>query len=230
MRQLPVRIGYGKNIPFPPVEFPPYERGDPNDKHNGNNYPKHINVPADDAYIAAFRQKNSYLDERSGKICYICAAPKVGAMVSLLATDEMVQAGYAEAVGEPVTFNDAEHEQNFMTRFAPALNLPAAAPALSGLVNGGSGNPEVDRIKRENAEMAALLEENARLKAQLGGDAKPKRPYRRRAQAGEPAQDASDSGPIPVELRRETPAVDAATGSAPARQSFEDFTGVAGNK
>jgi hypothetical protein len=97
--------GYGINIPLTPQTDP---RKYP--EYKFREFPKMLLQKCDDRYVEVWRQRNSYLDERTGKFSYIGVSPRVGSMVPLLATAEDVELGFATAVNDPVIVNNPEAE------------------------------------------------------------------------------------------------------------------------
>ncbi len=144
------KTGYGINVPISkqtdPRNFPDYVFVE---------YPKMMLQVVDKDYIDAWRSRNSYIDDRTGKTCYMSAAPKLGSKQPYVAEEADVDAGYAKTVGEPVTVNTPHEEKEFLR--GRGLIEAASKPQVVE-VQAGSQDDADD-------EIAQLRAENARLKA-----------------------------------------------------------------
>lgn len=152
---------YGKNIPLFPYLVSEYPEGHPlagqkrypdyDQKRNGP-YPKMLSEPASDEYIRDFKEKNSYLDSHSGRVCYTQVAPKLGALVPMLSIGEDVDAGFALMVGHPIIVENMQRERDFLAHRAR-------------LADGDRGTS--DKLD----ELEQLRAENERLRSQLAAPA-----------------------------------------------------------
>ncbi len=208
-RQLTVlesgRGGPGINIPLAwdtnPANFPRYEFRE---------YPKMLLKKATQADVDAWKAKHRMVDTRTGEASWPCAAPNVGDMIPVSATNNHVASGFANQAGDPLIMQSKEQEDEFFGCYPEAKTIDVSLSALGvgNLVNKAgeiaAQESELDRINRENVELEALAaakKRNAELRAQLGeaegaptGE-KPRRQYTRRAKP--PAEDAPLAGESP---------------------------------
>jgi hypothetical protein len=105
-------LGYGRNIPFPPVDFTEYVFEE---------FPKIVMQKADEPYLKAWRERNHYIDERTQRVCYMGGMPRLGTDVAVIATANDVESGFAEAVNDPVTIADAEMQRRWLEEHPETL-------------------------------------------------------------------------------------------------------------
>lgn len=159
------KTGYGINVPITkqtdPRNFPDYEFRE---------YPKAINIPVDKAYIEEWRFRNSYIDDRTGKTCYMGCSPRLGTMRELIATQEDVEAGYAKVVGEPVIVQNAMQEHDCLVLHGLK---EAAKPAKAVAVPLADRDEELEQLRAENKRLKTKSDEQAEAEP-------PRRQYKRR--------------------------------------------------
>jgi len=141
-----------------PAAFPQYVMRD---------YPKAMNMKADQAYVDAWMERTKQVDDNSNKPYWPGGRPRVGSIVPILdglnqpifVQDEIEEAEFRAAHPEAITIVSVDTEMQ---------QLRAANERLQALVDAKNapGGAEDEFDKR----LKALQEENARLKA---GHAKP---------------------------------------------------------
>ena len=184
-------MGHPKQIPLlpqtDPDNFPKWEAGAPPGK-SGHGYPKMLVRPftADDRQ--PWLDRNKQTDPVFGREFYLERCPKVGDMVPVETTQELVDAGFTETIRQPVICKTAEDEREIKRILGIAIAVPVAEAVVIPFADPESA---VEKLKRENAELTKLIAENKRLKADKetygrGGDMPaeepetPKQPRRRR--------------------------------------------------
>jgi hypothetical protein len=202
------RGGPGINIPLTPdtdgSKFPRWEYIE---------YPKMLVRKATKEDVEEWRKRRA-IDDSHALPAPPCVEKGKESIVPILATIDHVMAGFAHAVGTPLIMQTAEQEQEFFGVYPPepkTIDVPLAPPAVGELVQsvpvpvGKLVHPaqesELDRVKRENAQLEALIAERKRqaeLRAQLAAadtEDEPVKPRRRRRTKAEMAAAADVSGP-----------------------------------
>ena len=160
------KTGYGINLPITPQTDP---RNYPDYKYEA--YPRMMHEVCTKEYVEFWRQKNGFIDDRSGKVSYLCVSPKLGSQQPLRADETDVELGYAKVIGQPVIVHNAHEEREVLER--------------RGIIDKQAKAKPVDvEIGGDAKELAELRAENARLRAapnrQSTGDApRQKRKYTR---------------------------------------------------
>ena len=180
-------MGHPKQIPLlpqtDPDNFPKWEAGAPPGK-SGHGYPKMLVRPftADDRQ--PWLDRNKQTDPVFGREFYLERCPKVGDMVPVETTQDLVDAGFTETIRQPVICKTAEDEREIKRILGIAIAVPVAEAVVIPFADPESA---VEKLKRENAELTKLIAENKRMKAELAGEepeteeaAAPKQPRRRR--------------------------------------------------
>lgn len=161
------RTGYGVNLPITkqtdPRNFPDYVY---------QPYPRMMLETVDAAYVERWRQNNSYIDDRTGKVCYMGASPKLGIEREMLATAEDVEAGFATVVNQPIIVKNADEERAVM---ASRGKGKPPTPAAKADVQINADASEFKQLKADKAELERKLT--------AATDVKPKRKYTRRKPA-----------------------------------------------
>ena len=153
--------------------FPVWEGPKAPPGHSGHPYPKMLIRAFPKEERASWLEKHKRHDRMDGDY-WEERCPKVGDPVPYEATQELVDAGLANTVGEPLIANTPAEEELIYRAMglrgpsapAPVVNIPLAA----------------EPADEADGTMADLEAENARLRKQLAQGGKPaKRKYTRRA-------------------------------------------------
>lgn len=141
---------------------------------SGSAFPKMLLRPFTKEDREVWREKNRKIDQNTRQEFYEDRCPKVGDMVPVLATEDLVDAGLAARVGEELIARDVGQMQAMMLLLAPAASVPAVKPATVEIPMAAS---PVDAI-------SALEAENEALRKRIAQEQKPRRKRRsRRKQA-----------------------------------------------
>jgi len=132
-----------------------------------------------------WQQRYRQTDPIMGREFYLERCPKVGDMVPVETTQELVDAGFAETLRLPVICKNAEDEREVKK----LLGLDVTQPTAEAVIIPFAESP-IEKLKRENAELEALLAKNNQLKGELAGEkpAPVKQQRRRRKRRGPPAR------------------------------------------
>jgi hypothetical protein len=151
---------------------------------SGHDYPKMLTRPftKDDRDI--WLERNVRVDMNTNKRYYDDRVPKIGDPVPIVATQDLVDAGLAQLVGDPVVVNDAEDEQSVYETLG--IEPVQAKPAVISVPIAGSREVE---LAAENERLKAALESRIR-------DVQPKDPKRR---VGWPKGKPRKPRPVPDE-------------------------------
>ncbi len=106
--------------------FPRWQQDAPPNK-SGSKYPKMLTRPCTREDREKWAVSNKRRDQNTGQDYFESTAPRLGAPIPLIVTNEMVTDGLAQLAGEPVIVNDQEEE----VRVRAFLGLDAAPPKPS---------------------------------------------------------------------------------------------------
>jgi len=122
---------------------------------SGHPYPKMLTrqFTKDDRDI--WLERNVRVDMNTNKRYYDDRVPKIGDPVPIVATQDLVDAGLAQLVGDPVVVNDAEDEQSVYETLG--IEPMQAKPAVISVPIAGSREVE---LAVENERLKKLLEEH----------------------------------------------------------------------
>lgn len=228
-------MGHPKQIPLTPTtdpdSFPKWEENAPPGR-SGHPYPKMLTREFLESDVEEWRRNNVKTDDPSGKPYFIERIPRLrgkkrikgkiidvpGDSIPILASDELVEAGYANLVGEPVIVRSAEEE----VKVRAMLGLPSEEEqtAEAIVVPLTRSSPELAAIEDENKRLRAALEERAKLQAQLGAPATATAPRIDGRSKAARAAKAKANAPKPA------PASPTATAKAKASRSLAQMAGV----
>jgi hypothetical protein len=112
------------NIPLTPQTddrfFPKWQGTDAPYGESGCRYPKMLTRECTSVDREEWLKRNKRRDNVSGNEYYEDVAPSVGALIPVVATAELVNAGLAKIVGEPVIAKDREHEVEVVAKLGLA--------------------------------------------------------------------------------------------------------------
>lgn len=174
------RTGYGINVPITkqtdPRNFPVYEFRE---------YPKMMVAPATKEYIQHWRETHSYVDDRTGKLCYQGAAPRLGSTQPCLADEDDVANGFADAVGKAIIASTPAQEKAYWQAHGgkPEAGTVAKPVSVDAPVMGDDDTDTdalIASLEQKNERLRKLLAEKVALEAELDGkEDAPAAPQRR---------------------------------------------------
>ena len=174
-------MGHPSNIPLTPQtderSFPTWDAKATYGR-SGHPYPKMLSrefMPED---VEPWQQANKrhdkvngdYWENRCPKARKVLANGKVvpGDLVPLLSNQDMVDAGYTDTVGLPVTCRDAKEEEEIRKILGlPSIEEEKKASSVSALVQSDNTEAELQRLRRQNEELEAQLERNVALNKKI---------------------------------------------------------------
>lgn len=177
-------MGHGPQIALTPQtderNFPRWEPNAPPGR-SGHAYPRMLTRSATVEDIKEWREKNKKVDRTTREDFWEDRAPKRNDPIPIAATVELVDAGYANVIGEPVVAQSAEDEKAIREILQDGINanVPSAPSSISVLVP--EGPSELEKLRAQNAELEAELKRREELKAALAEQPRVKRKYTRRA-------------------------------------------------
>jgi len=120
---------------------------------SGHGYPKMLTrlFTKDDRDI--WLERNVRIDMNTNKRYYDDRVPKIGHPVPMIATQDLVDAGLAQLVGDPVVVNDAEDEQSVYETLG--IEPVQAKPAVISVPIAGSREVE---LAAENERLRKMME------------------------------------------------------------------------
>jgi hypothetical protein len=169
-------MGHPPQIPLTPQTnenaFPRYDAGAAPGK-SGHPYPYMLHYEFLPEHREAWQEAHKQYDEQKNKYYWIERCPKaravrkdgvviVGDPVAVLSTQDLVDSGYANVVGEPVIVRDAAEEKIVCDILGIPTRKEREQQAKSVTIDMASG--ELVRLKQQNADLEAELERNVRLK------------------------------------------------------------------
>jgi len=125
--------------------------------HSGHPYPKMLTRPftKDDRDI--WLERNVRVDMNTNKRYYDDRVPKIGDPVPIVATQDLVDAGLAQFVGDPVVVQDAGDEQSVYETLG--IEPMQAKPAVISVPIAAPLTPYGEELRAENERLRKLLEE-----------------------------------------------------------------------
>jgi hypothetical protein len=167
-------MGHGPQIPQTPQtderNFPYWKQNAPPGQ-SGHGYPKMLVKPCSKEDREAWLAKNKQIDPTTRQEFYVERVPRLRDPVPVEATQDVVDAGFAANVGEPVIVLDAENEEEVCALLNFEVYRSKDAP---------KGIPRVDELEAEIAELRAALK--TKPKAALKAAPKKRRTRRTKAQ------------------------------------------------
>jgi hypothetical protein len=173
-------MAHPKQIPLTPQTDPasfPQAVYDAPMGQSGALYPKMLTRKVEKEDRDAWREKNAKTDIGTGRVYYEERCPRVGDVMPIPATEELVDAGLAALIGEPVIAKDAGAERAIQLLLKGETEKPAEPKSTEITLAG-------DDIDKRIAELEA---ENAKL-----GEPAPKQVRQRRKRTASKPQSAED--------------------------------------
>lgn len=142
---------------------------------SGHGYPKMLTRKFTKDEREAWRDKHRRIDVTTRQEYFEERIPKVGDPVPVLATEDLVDAGIAILVGEPVVVANADEEKRALGILGDQ-GVEVETPATSFTVPISNGRPSdsaLEKLRQENADLEAALKRNEELKRELSGGDEP---------------------------------------------------------
>lgn len=108
-----------------PSKFPPYEMRE---------YPKAMNMKADQAYVDAWMERNKQIDDNSGKSYWPGGRPRVGSIVPIL-----------DGLNAPIFVQDEVEEREFRAIHDETITIVSI-------------DTEIQQLRASNERLQAMLE------------------------------------------------------------------------
>lgn len=176
-------MGHGAQIPqTPQTDERNFPRHDPHAPpgQSGHPYPRMLTRPCTKQDQEEWIEKNRQIDRNTREEYWTEQRPRIGAQIPYLATQDLVDAGFAKTPGEPVIIeSQADEELIFQTL---GIEKPRPAPRATSVSELVDDDSEASRLEAENRRLEEALNKNRRLKAALAAeDEDEPAPRRRRA-------------------------------------------------
>ena len=138
------------NFPRHSTQAPPGQSGHP--------YPKMLTRQFTKDDRDAWLERNVRVDMNTNKRYYDDRVPKIGDPVPIVATQDLVDAGLAQLVGDPVVVDDAGDEKLVYEKLG--IEPVSAKPAVISVPIAAPLTPYGEELRAENERLKKLLEEH----------------------------------------------------------------------
>lgn len=171
-------MGHPAQIPLTPQtderNFPVWEKGAPPGK-SGHAYPKMLTKACTKEDRDEWLKQNVKIDRNTREEYWEDRVPRVGTQIPLLANDDIVDAGFAKAPGQPLIAESAADEALLLDMLGIKDTQSAAKVAIPMASSGDDDDfeSEADAIEAENERLAAAIARNKALKKQLAAETAP---------------------------------------------------------
>jgi hypothetical protein len=161
-----------------PRNFPQWDAKAPPGQ-SGHKYPKMLTRPFTVADRDEWLVKNRRIDRNTREEYYEERVPRIGIEYPVSATQEVVDAGFADRVGEAVIFRTEADEkailqllrnEEWLKDKTQGLSDPQKAVSVSSGDLATILDTPADKLEAENARLRALIAERDKLQAQLRAD------------------------------------------------------------